>query len=70
MYGGRKKKQKSKNKKTTGRSEDQIVKAIKGTIISDIKNLFEQEEYYHKLVTVGNFVSKSNSDRNKTLNNN
>ena len=31
------------------------------------RNLFEQEEYYHKLVTAGNFVSKSNSDRNKTL---
>ena len=35
-------------------------KAIKDTIIRDIKNLFEQgEENYHKPVTVSNFWSNN-----------
>ena len=32
-----------------------MTKAIKGRIITDIKNLFEQEENYYKPVRVGNF---------------
>ena len=47
---------------------------IKGRIIRDIRDLFEQEkEDYYKPVRVGNFWSKhyieyeNNGDRNKTL---
>ena len=49
-------------------------KAIKDSILRDIKNLFEhKEEDYYKLVIVNNFHSsiyieyKSNCDRNKIL---
>lgn len=35
--------------------EHKMTKAIKGRIITDIKNLFEQEENYYKPVRVGNF---------------
>ena len=54
-------------------SEDKIIRAIKYSIIRDIKNLFEQKEHFQKSVRVGNFYSnnyikyKSNSDRNKPL---
>ena len=43
------------------------------TIIRNIKNLFEQQQYYFKSVRVCNFHSvnyikyESNGDRNKTL---
>ena len=54
-------------------SEDKIIRAIKYSIIRDIKNLFEQKEDSQKSVRVSNFYSnnyikyKSNSDRNKPL---
>ena len=44
---------------------------MKDRIIRDIKNLFEQEENYHKPVRVGNFYSnnyikyETNGDRSK-----
>ena len=53
--------------------QEKETKAIKDRILSDIKNLFEQEEVnYYKPVTVNNFWSnnyieyESDSDRNKT----
>ena len=54
--------------------QEKETKAIKDRILSDIKNLFEQqEENYYKPVRVNNFWSnnyieyESDSDRNKTL---
>ena len=71
VYGGQKKLRKPTIKK---QSDDKIIKAIKGRLITDIKNLFEQEEKdYYKPVRVGNFYSnnyieyKTNGDRNKTI---
>ena len=71
VYGGRKKLRKPTIKK---QSDDKIIKAIKGRLITDIKNLFEQEEKdYYKPVREGNFYSnnyieyKTNGDRNKTI---
>ena len=63
-------------KKLRRKLEDKIIfKKIENRIISDIKNLFEQEgvEDYYKPVSVGNLHSndyikhESNDDRNKTL---
>ena len=43
-------------------------KTIKDKILSDIRNLFElKNEYYYKLIRVGNFYSNNNGDRDKTI---
>ena len=43
-------------------------KTIKDKIFSDIRNLFElKNEYYHKLIRVGNFYSNNNGDRDKSI---
>ena len=70
-HGGQKKQAKWEIRKN---NQDEIIKAIEDRIITDVKNLFEQEEVYYKPVTVGNFYSnkyieyKSDGDRNKTIN--
>ena len=43
-------------------------KTIKDKILGDIRNLFElKNEYYYKLIRVGNFYSNNNGDRDKTI---
>lgn len=57
-----------KNKK-----QDKVIKPIEDRIITNIKNLFEQEQVYYKPVRASNFHSNkyieynSNCDKNKTL---
>ena len=47
--------------------EDKMFKPIQDRIITNIKNLFEQEEVYSKPVRASDFEYNSNGDRNKTL---
>ena len=57
-----------KNKK-----QDKMIKPIEDKIITNIKNLFEQEQVYYKPVRASNFHSNnyieynSNGDKNNTL---
>ena len=46
-------------KKTKNKSEDNVIQAIKNRIITDIKNLFEQEEDYYKPARVDNLYSNN-----------
>ena len=54
-------------------SKGKVIKAIEGRIIRDIKNLFDQEEDYYKLIRAvifwsNNYIEyESIRDRNKTL---
>ena len=54
VHGSRKQPIKWKIKK---HSEYKIIKGIEDRVITEVKNLFEQEEDYWKPVRVGNFYS-------------
>ena len=70
-YGRQEKPKKIENKKR--QSKGKVIKAIEGRIIRDIKNLFDQEEDYYKLIRVvifwsNNYIEyESIRDRNKAL---
>ena len=70
-HGRQEKPKKIENKKR--QSKGKVIKAIEGRIIRDIKNLFDQEEDYYKLIRVvifwsNNYIEyESIRDRNKAL---
>ena len=69
--GRQEKPKKIENKKR--QSKGKVIKAIEGRIIRDIKNLFDQEEDYYKLIRVvifwsNNYIEyESIRDSNKAL---